>query len=428
MRARPTRRRVALALASLAALSLVIAGCAADEHVEIDVPAQVDAAFPEATAQQLQDAVTHAMTASGASGAIVGVWAPWSGTLVTGVGVESPTDSKPVTDDMEFRAGRVTRAMTCDILYQVADEGLVRINDPVTKWVPGFPDLSDVTLGQLCDSTSGIGSYSAQLSGLFLSNPARVWNPRELASYGLGQPREGEPGKAYRDSDAGYVLLGVALERATGRSAAQLLQDYVADPLDLTATELPTGAAAAPSTTAPVLNGHYSQRDAAGVMNCTEPSDVTSLSASTGFTDSGVVSNIRDLGRYAQALAAGALDPEGSDRFARARPCAERAVVVHDRRRHDPSRIAHRPVRRGARLRDCCVLRPGKRSHGRRRAEQLRRRALTSPSSSPWNWRRSPPRRRPAGAGTAPEAGLPWTAQQYHDLIAASAICAAPPA
>ena len=70
MRARPTRRRVALALASLAAFSLALAGCAADESVEIDVPAQVDAAFPEATAQQLQDAVTQAMTAAGASGAI----------------------------------------------------------------------------------------------------------------------------------------------------------------------------------------------------------------------------------------------------------------------------------------------------------------------------------------------------------------------
>ena len=48
--------------------------------------------------------------------------------------------------------------------------------------------------------------------------------------YGLGQPRSGEPGTVYRESDAGYVLLGVALERATGRSAEELLAD--ADELD----------------------------------------------------------------------------------------------------------------------------------------------------------------------------------------------------
>ena len=50
-------------------------------------------------------------------------------------------------------------------------------------------------------------------------------------------------------------------------------------------------------------------------MNCAEPLDITELSASVGFTDAGVVSTIPDLGRYAQALAAGALLPDGVDRF-----------------------------------------------------------------------------------------------------------------
>ena len=130
--------------------------------------------------------------------------------------------------------------------------------------------------------------------GSCLSNPARVWNPRELASYGLGQPRDdASPAAAYRDSDAGYVLLGLALERATGRSAAEPaagLRGRSARPRRHRSSR--RAAAAAPSTTAPVLNGHHSLPDAAGVMNCAEPLDVTSLSASTGFTDSGVVSNI----------------------------------------------------------------------------------------------------------------------------------------
>ena len=46
-----------------------------------------------------------------------------------------------MTDDMEFRVAQVTRAMTCDVLYAVADEGIVRLDDPVTEWVPGVPDL-----------------------------------------------------------------------------------------------------------------------------------------------------------------------------------------------------------------------------------------------------------------------------------------------
>jgi len=424
MRARPTRRRVALALASLTALSLVIAGCAADEHVEIDVPAQVDAAFPEATAQQLQDAVSHAMTAAGASGAIVGVWAPWSGTLITGMGVESATDDTPVTDDMEFRAARVTRAMTCDVLYAVADQGVVALNDPVTKWVSGFPDLSDITLAQLCDSTSGIGSYSWQLMQLFLSNPQRVWNPHELVSYGVGQPREGEPGAAYRDSDAGYVLLGIALERATGRSAADLLAEYVVDPLDLTGTRLPAGSAS-PSDSA--LAGHHSLPDPAGVMNCAEPLDVTNLSASMGYTDSGVVSNIRDLGRYAQALAAGAILPPGADRFAGPHAVYGGAPSWYS--------TAGGALQAGPLIGQYGSV-PGYAtaafadpSTGLTVAVVLNNSGGGGGFAGDLAWELAAiASKAPPVAGTAlTGAGVPWTAQQYHDILTAEAICAAPP-
>ncbi len=429
MRVRPTRRRAVLALASAVVLSLVAAGCAPDEHVEIDVPAQVGKAFPEATAQQLQDAVTHAMAAAGASGAIVGVWAPWSGTLVTGLGVESPGSTKAVSEDMEFRVAQLTRPMTCDVLYAVAAEDTVRLTDSVAKWVPGVPDLTDVTLEQLCDSTSGIGSYRPQLSGLFLSNPSRVWNPRELSSYGIGQPRETQPGAAYRDSDAGYILLGVALERATGRSAADLLQDYVFDPLDMEATRLPANAAATPDDDgSPVLNGHHSLPDAAGVMNCVEPLDVTALSASTGYTDSGVVSDIDDLGRYVQALAAGAILPAGVDRFD-----APLAVFAEA-----PSWYTTRggAIQAGSLIGQFGSV-PGYATaafadpqSGLTVAVVLNNSAVGGGFAEYLAWELAAiASKAPASGGaTAPEAGLPWTAQQYHDMIAAAAICTPPAA
>jgi len=427
MRGRPTRRRVVYALASIVALSLAVTGCAADQHVEIDLPAQVDAAFPEETATQLQDAVAHAMTAAGASGAIFGVWAPWSGSLVTGVGVDSPAGAEAVTDDMQFRVAQITRPMICDVLYAVAAEGTVALDDSLSKWVSGLPDLKNVTLGQLCDGTSGIGSYSAQLSGLFLSNPARVWNPRELASYGIGQPRGAEPGTTYRDSDAGYVILGVALERATGRSAAALLEDYVFEPLDLAATELPSNTSSTTETSS-VLSGYHSLRDGAGVMNCTEPLGMSSLSPSTGYTDSGVVSDIRDIGRYAQALAAGAIVPDDTDRFAQ--PFAVSADA--------PSWYTTRggAIQAGSLIGQFGSV-PGYATaafadpqSGLTVAVVLNNSGAGAGVAEYLAWELAAiASKAPAAEGaTAPEAGLPWTAQQYHDAIAAGAICSAPPA
>ena len=140
--------------------------------------------------EQLQGAVTHAMAATGSPGAIVGVWAPWSGAWVAGLGTRQPAGAGgAVSADQQFKAAQVTRAMTCDVLYTLAARGTVSLDDPVTEYVSGVADLSQVTLGQLCDGTAGIGTYSGQLLATWLSKPDRVWNPRELASYGLGVGR-----------------------------------------------------------------------------------------------------------------------------------------------------------------------------------------------------------------------------------------------
>ena len=59
---------------------------------------------------------------------------------------------------MEFRAARVTRAMTCDVLYALVEKEVVALSDKVSDYVGGASGLEDVTLGQLCDSSSGLGA------------------------------------------------------------------------------------------------------------------------------------------------------------------------------------------------------------------------------------------------------------------------------
>lgn len=298
-------RRVRAAAAGVVALSLLLTGCAPGDSFTYEPPAQVDGSLPDDTVSAMQDAVTHALTASGASGAIVGVWVPWSGTWVTGVGSQKPGgEGGELSTDMSFRIADVTRLMTCDVLYALADDGTVKLDAPVEEYVSGTAAMDDITLLDLCNGTSGIGSSEATAKNAWLNTPAREWAPLELASYGLGQARTA-PHTTYRDSDAGYLLLGLALERASNLTAAELIAKYVATPLGLTSTALPAPAAAAPSTGA-VMNGHYLSAVEGG-YNCAAPVDITTLSSSTGYTDSGVVSTIDDLGRYAQAEAAQAL-------------------------------------------------------------------------------------------------------------------------
>lgn len=422
MRARPRRHRAIAAVSGALALVLSLAACSPDKHVDIELPPQADAALAEDTVQQLQDAVTHAMGVTGSSGAIVGVWAPWSGSWVTGLGTQRPSGGGEVTADMTFRGGKITRAMTCDVLYAVAAEGEVALDDPISEYVAGVPDLDVVTLEHLCDGTSGIGSYSGQLMSMWLTNPQRKWDPRELASFGLGQPRASQAGAGYRDSDAGYLLLGLALERATGRSAASLISEYVVDPLDLAATRLGENDGEL------VLSGGQSLPGADGALNCAEPTDFTDMSASTGFTDSGIVTDIDDLGRYAQALATGALVPESEERFAD--PVALFGGA--------PSWLtaAGGAVQAGSLIGQFGMV-PGyitgvfsDPSTGLTVAVVLNNSAAGGNVGADLAWELAAiASKAPATAGqTAPAAGLPWTAEQYHAAVAGAAVCTPPPA
>ncbi len=406
-------------------LVLSLAGCAADQQVDLQPLAQANVALPDDTVTQLKDAVDFAMAATGSSGAVVGVWAPWSGSWVTGLGTQHPGGGAAVTADMQFRAGKITRSMTCDVLYAVAAAGTVKLDDNVSKYVPGVPEAMNITLQELCDGTSGIGSFEAELRPLWIANPTRVWDPRELASYGLGQDRAFDAGTAYADSDSGYVLLGLALERATGKSAQDLIAHYVADPLDLSETQLPAPTATDPAASGPVLTGQEAIKGAAG-YDCAKPLEITDLSASVGYTDAGVVSTIADLGRYGRALATGALLPHDTHRFAH--PLAVYAGAPAWYTATGGAIEAGSLIGQFGSVPGYLTAVFSDPTSGLTVALVLNNSAAGSGLAAylAWELAAIASKAPAAGGKSAPEAGLPWTAAQYHDAIANSAVCPLP--
>jgi D-alanyl-D-alanine carboxypeptidase len=127
----------------------------------------------------------------------------------------------------------------------------------------------------------------------------------ELVSDGLAEKTTGTPGEKYAASDTGYVLLGMALQHLTGRSWADLYQQYVWDPLGLEHTSLPD--ATTLSLPSPHPHAYATTVNAAGAPQCGTEVDVSELSPSMAWTAGGVVSTLGDLKTYAQALAAGTL-------------------------------------------------------------------------------------------------------------------------
>lgn len=415
--ARGSVLRRAAGLVAAAGLALTLAACSPGV-AEVEQPPQVDSALADDTQAQLTTAVERAMAGTGSTAAIVGVWAPWAGTWVQGFGTNP--DGSAIDADATFKAGTVTRAMTCDVLAGLAADGVVDIDDPLSAWLDGIPSADDVTLGQLCDGTSGYGAYQPHVQGRWEVVPTRVWNPRELVSYGLGSAST--PAGTYTGSDTGYVLLGLALEQASSRSAAELFDQYVFEPLEMTSSSLPNGSRDLG------LHGIQSAVNAEGAVDCAAETalDLTNLSLSAGFTSAGVVTNVDDLGRYTRALATGLRSYDDPARFEAPIPVAEGVPTWYT--------VDGGTYQAGSLIGQYGSV-PGYQTVAfADRASGLTVVAVLNNSRAPaeavrvLGWQLAAiASKAPAAEGeAAPEAGLPWTAEQMDADLASVAVCPLP--
>jgi len=296
------RSPIAVAAALGLAASLVLAGCTSSGPSA--APSQSSAALPQQTAKQLESAVRDAMKQAGASGAIAGVWAPWSGAWTDALGTTTVDGAEPMTTGMNFRIGSLTKSMTCTVLLRLVDDGTVKLDDPVTKYLPRVVGVSGVTLGQLCNNTSGLGDYDPGVVAQFTDNPTRQWVPMELMSDGLAQAGAGAPGEKWSYSNAGFILLGMTLSAATHTSWDELYAKYVFDPLGMSGTTLPSSGTLGIRSPAP--HGYATELDpVTAEAKCGSQFDDTRLSPSMGWTAGGIVSNLNDLKTFAQAFATG---------------------------------------------------------------------------------------------------------------------------
>lgn len=164
----------------------------------------------------------------------------------------------PATTDMHFRNGAVAISYVATALLQLVDEKQVTLDDKVSKWLPDIPYTDRVTLGQLAQMTSGYVDYvsTPELAAEQYANPFRTWTPEELIAIGTKRPLLYEPGTNWNYSHTNYVILGLALEKITGKNVSALLQEKVLGPLGLNNTTDP----GTPAITEPALHAYTSER------------------------------------------------------------------------------------------------------------------------------------------------------------------------
>ncbi|WP_432753798.1 serine hydrolase domain-containing protein [Streptomyces sp. JL2001] len=204
----------------------------------------------------------------------------------------------PAVPAQHFRAGAVADAVMGTALLRLVDEGRVRLDDPVSRWLPDLPYAHRITLRMLAASTSGLVDYSTDPAFLAAQedNPFRQWTSEELVARATGKPLLYAPGANWSRSRANSVILGSALERITGTRLDVLLRQRVLDPLGMHETR----AAATPEIPSPVLHAFTTQDGSYEDSTYWNPSWTTAPGAV-------LTTDICDLARSAAGVGSGAL-------------------------------------------------------------------------------------------------------------------------
>lgn len=152
-------------------------------------------------------------------------------------GMADALDGIAATPDTRFLSASTTKLLTAILALQAAGRGELSLELPVADWLPDAPDSAGMTLSMLLAHRAGLANPNP-MSWVHRPDDAEGFDEHGALFAALNRYPCTAPGARYRYSNLGYWLAGAVLERATGRSFAQLVAERLLVPLGLAATDM----------------------------------------------------------------------------------------------------------------------------------------------------------------------------------------------
>lgn len=141
----------------------------------------------------------------------------------------------PATPTHVYRIGSITKQFTSAGVMRLVEQGKVALDDDFTRYVKFDTHGRTVTVRQLLNHTSGIKSYTS-----VGERWRRRWRedmvPDTIVALVTNDSLDFEPGTGWSYNNSGYVLLGMLIEKVSGKPYAKYVEDEFFRPLGLTST------------------------------------------------------------------------------------------------------------------------------------------------------------------------------------------------
>jgi len=279
----------------------VLLGLAAMLIIVIAPAVGVQAApLPPGDQTFVDNAVADAMSKYRLPGLMIKITGP-AGSYTKTYGVSNIRTDRPLMLTDGVRMASITKSFTATAVLRLVQDGTLQLDDKLAKYVKDIPFGQEITIRQLLAMRSGVYDFSDDPDFLtkFNANPLYPgWKPRQILPILRSHEPQFPPGTQTVYTDSNYVLLGLIIEKATGKSARRVIKESVIKPLGLGHTYFPAG----PGLRAPYSHGYYAGDDNMGPVL-----DYTKLNPNVPWTGGGMVSTLTDLQTWGKALAKGTL-------------------------------------------------------------------------------------------------------------------------
>ncbi len=197
--------------------------------------------------------------------------------------IENQTDTK-------FRLASVSKQFTAMLIVQLVAEGKLALHEPISKYLPDYPKKNgdQITLHHLLTHTSGIPNYT-NFPNYREIMPKRM-SPEALVANFADSALEFVPGEKFSYSNSGYTLLGYIIEKTSGKSYEEMLQEKIFVPLQMKNSGFDHPAS--------ILDNRASGYDKQGKSYVNS----SFIDVSVAYSAGGIYSTVEDMYLWDQAL------------------------------------------------------------------------------------------------------------------------------
>ncbi len=207
-----------------------------------------------------------------------------------GYGQINGAEKKPLTATSRFRIGSITKMFTAAMTLQLVEEGKLKPTDTLDKFLPQVPNARKITIEQILWHRSGIPNVRREQNSQGNVNTIPVTKDEMLALIVKTTP-DFEPDTKRSYSNSGYQILGLILEKVTGKPYEESLKERITSKIGLANTYLATG------------NIDAGKNEALTYMNFGDGwKPVSETHPSILFSAGAIVSTPNDLSKFIRAL------------------------------------------------------------------------------------------------------------------------------